>query len=113
VIQVDSGQKVGVGLPLPLTACSTVCFVTVAAREPEIPLKVNSFMTRRLYAGRRRNSKSILWRIGFALVTLLLTPIFLPVGTIFVFLHALKQPAKPHRHDDGHEHKPDGSCCGR
>jgi len=50
-------------------------------------------------------------RIGFALLTLLLTPIFLPVGTSFVVFHALREPAKLHRTDDGHEHKPDGSCC--
>jgi class 3 adenylate cyclase len=31
-------------------------------------------------------------RTSFAVLTLLLTPIFLPVGTIFVFLHALKRP---------------------
>jgi hypothetical protein len=50
-------------------------------------------------------------RTGFAVLTLLLTPIFLPVGTVFVLCHALRKPAKPHRHDDGLEHKPDGSCC--
>ena len=37
-------------------------------------------------------------RFGFALVTLLLTPIFLPVGTVFVFFHALKSPTKSHTH---------------
>jgi len=51
-------------------------------------------------------------RIGFALLTLLLTPIYLPVGTIFVLLHTLRERAKLHRPDDGHEHRPDGSCCG-
>jgi len=51
-------------------------------------------------------------RVGFALLTLLLTPIYLPVGTIFVLFHALRKPARHHRNDDGHEHKPDGSCCG-
>jgi Protein of unknown function (DUF2652) len=51
-------------------------------------------------------------RTGFALLTLLLTPVFLPVGTLFVLFHALRKPAKPHRHDDGHEHKPDGSRHG-
>jgi hypothetical protein len=49
--------------------------------------------------------------IGFALLTLLLTPIYLPVGTIFVLFHALRKSAKLGRHDDGREHKPDGSCC--
>jgi hypothetical protein len=48
-------------------------------------------------------------RISFALLTLLLTPIYLPVGTIFVLFHALRKPAKPDRQD--HEAKPDGSCC--
>jgi Protein of unknown function (DUF2652) len=37
-------------------------------------------------------------RFSFALLTLLLTPIFLPVGMIFVFFHALKSPAKSHPH---------------
>jgi hypothetical protein len=46
-------------------------------------------------------------KIAFALLTALLTPIFLPVGAIFVLLHAFKQPVEP-----PHEHKPDGSCCG-
>src|SRR5664279_22517 len=55
---------------------------------------------------------SVAGRMGFALLTLWLTPIFLPVGTIFVLFHALREPAKLPRHDDGHEHKPDGSCCG-
>ena len=51
-------------------------------------------------------------RIGFALLTLLLTPIYLPVGSLFVFLHALKLQTAAHRHHGGHEHKPDGSCGG-
>ena len=50
-------------------------------------------------------------RIGFALLMLLLTPIYLPVGIIFVLLHTLREPARLHRHDDGHEHRTDGSCC--
>lgn len=50
-------------------------------------------------------------RIGLALLTLPLTPIFLPVGTIFVFLHTLRLRAKLHHHAPDHEHKPDGSCC--
>ena len=33
-------------------------------------------------------------KAAFAVATLLLTPIFLPVGTAFVFFHALKPPAK-------------------
>jgi hypothetical protein len=56
-------------------------------------------------------------RIGFALLTAILTPIFLPVGAIFVVVHALKGP-KPvlakiehEQTHDGHEHKADGSCC--
>ena len=51
-------------------------------------------------------------RIGFALLTLLLAPIYLPVGTIFVLFHAWRKPPQLRRHDDGHEHKADGSCCG-
>jgi len=51
-------------------------------------------------------------RIGFASFTLLLTPIYLPVGTMFVLFHVLRKPTQLHRPDDGHEHKSDGSCCG-
>ena len=43
-------------------------------------------------------------RAGFLLVTLLLTPIFLPVGTIFVFFHTFKPSTKSHPHVDGHAH---------
>jgi hypothetical protein len=43
-------------------------------------------------------------RAGFGLMTLLLTPIFLPVGSIFVFFKTLKRSAKSHQHDDGHKH---------
>jgi len=52
---------------------------------------------------------SAVGRISFALLTILLTPIFLPMGIIFVLFHILSQPVRP----DRHEHKPDGSCCGR
>ncbi len=55
----------------------------------------------------------VIGRIGFVLLTILLTPIYLPVGTMFVLFHASKPPVAPHSHDDGHEHKPDGSCCER
>jgi hypothetical protein len=47
------------------------------------------------------SSTGALGRIAFATMTALLTPLYLPVGTIFVLFHALR-----------HEHKPDGSCCG-
>ena len=50
-------------------------------------------------------------RIGFAAFSALLTPLFLPVGLVMVFVHALRKPAPAHGHDE-HEHKPDGSCCG-
>jgi hypothetical protein len=46
-------------------------------------------------------------RAGFAVLTALLTPIYLPVGTIVVLFHAMRNPANLHRH----VHKPDGSCC--
>jgi len=49
-------------------------------------------------------------RIAYGLLMFLIAPIYLPVGTISVFLHSLKKPKPNHRHD--HEHKPDGSCCG-
>jgi hypothetical protein len=50
------------------------------------------------------SSTGAVGRAGFALVTLLLTPIFLPVGTIFVFFHALKPRPNTRSHDDGHAH---------
>jgi hypothetical protein len=61
---------------------------------------------------RRTSDVNVAGRIGFALLTLLLTPIYLPVGTIFLLFHALRKPAKPQRHDAGHEHRRDGDCCG-
>jgi hypothetical protein len=50
-------------------------------------------------------------RIAFALITILLTPLFLPVGAVFAFFHAIKPTAKMRHTDGGHEHKADGSCC--
>jgi len=50
-------------------------------------------------------------RIGFAILTVVLTPLFLPVGTIFVFFHALKSPKPIHQVGPQHEHRADGSCC--
>jgi len=50
-------------------------------------------------------------RIGFAILTVVLTPLFLPVGTIFVFFHALKSPKAIQHVGPEHEHKADGSCC--
>lgn len=50
-------------------------------------------------------------QIGFALLTLLLTPIYLPVGAIFVAVRARKLPEAVHNHQQEHEHAPDGSCC--
>jgi Protein of unknown function (DUF2652) len=50
------------------------------------------------------SSTGVFGRTGFALATLLLAPVFLPVGTIFVFFHTLKQPAKSRHHEDGHRH---------
>jgi hypothetical protein len=58
------------------------------------------------------SSTNAFGRIGFALLTAVLTPICLPVGAIFVLFHATRTRAKLHRHDDGPEHKTDGSCCG-
>jgi hypothetical protein len=55
------------------------------------------------------SAKNATSRIAFALLTLLLAPIMLPVGTIFVLLHALKLPASPHC-QFGHEHKPGCAC---
>lgn len=56
-------------------------------------------------AGDFRNINStsdVLGRMGLACLTAVLTPLYLPVGTIFVFFRAL-----------GRQHKPDGSCRGR
>jgi len=50
-------------------------------------------------------------RIGFATLTVLLTPLFIPVGTIFVLVHACKSPAAIRHVGAPHEHKADGSCC--
>lgn len=50
-------------------------------------------------------------RIGFATLTALLTPLFLPVGTIFVLFHASKTPKAIRPVVPEHEHKADGSCC--
>ena len=50
-------------------------------------------------------------RVVFASFTLLLTPLFLPVGTLMALVHALKQPTPPQRHDTHHQHTRDGSCC--
>ena len=58
-----------------------------------------------------KSTVSVAGRIGFALMTLFLTPIYLPVGTVFVLFHASRKPAKPRRPDGGHEHKRDGPCC--
>jgi Protein of unknown function (DUF2652) len=52
-------------------------------------------------------------KIAFALLTSLLTPFYVPVGTVLVLFHARKAGDK-HRHVAGcDEHKPDGSCCGK
>jgi len=50
-------------------------------------------------------------RIGFAILTAVLTPLFLPVGSLFVLFHALKSPQKIHHVGPEHEHAADGSCC--
>lgn len=50
-------------------------------------------------------------RIGFATLTALFTPLFLPVGTMFVLFHALKSPAAIQHVGPEHEHRADGSCC--
>jgi len=52
-----------------------------------------------------------LGRISFAALTALLTPLFLPVGTIFVFFHAFKSPNAIQHVGPEHEHRADGSCC--
>jgi len=50
-------------------------------------------------------------RAGFKFLTLLLTPIMLPVGILFAFLRASGKPqALPSAAHD-HVHRPDGNCC--
>ena len=50
-------------------------------------------------------------RMSFAGLTALLTPIFLPLGLVFVFIHALKPRTGERPRIDDHEHRSDGSCC--
>jgi len=50
-------------------------------------------------------------RIGFAALTALLTPLYLPVGTLFVLIHARKSPKAIQHVGAAHEHTADGSCC--
>jgi len=50
-------------------------------------------------------------RMAFASFTILLTPLFLPAGTLMALLHVLKQPSPPQRYDAHHQHTRDGSCC--
>lgn len=50
-------------------------------------------------------------RWAFGGLTVLLTPIFLPVGALFVCLHVLKTPAAAPPAAPNHIHKADGSCC--
>jgi Protein of unknown function (DUF2652) len=50
-------------------------------------------------------------RIALGALTVLLTPIMVPVGAGFVALHALKPAAKQAHTEGCHEHRPDGSCC--
>jgi len=51
-------------------------------------------------------------RIGFALLTALLTPIFLPIGFVFVLGHTLKPPKAHSELPAGHKRNADGSRCG-
>ena len=50
-------------------------------------------------------------RICFATLTVLLTPLYLPVGTLFVLVHVLKSPKAIQHVGPAHEHTADGSCC--
>ena len=50
-------------------------------------------------------------RIGFATLTVLLTPLFLPVGTLFVVFQALRSPNGIQPIGPEQEHRADGSCC--
>jgi hypothetical protein len=57
------------------------------------------------------SSADAVGKAAFAGLTVLLTPIFLPVGTVFVFFHALKVPVTVQHAHDCQSHRPDGSCC--
>ena len=46
-------------------------------------------------------------RMGFACLTAVLTPIYIPVGALFVLLKSLQGASQTHAH------KADGSCCGK
>ncbi len=50
-------------------------------------------------------------RKAFAWLTALLTPFFLPIGALIALVHAWREPALPAPQHDGHDHKPDGTCC--
>ena len=67
-------------------------------------------------AGKFRNVEAVSGsaaRASFAVLTLLLTPVYLPVGTVLALIHALRKPAGSAHPGDAHIHKADGSCCGR
>ena len=51
-------------------------------------------------------------RYALAAFTILLAPLLLSVGAIFVFIHALRSAPNVRHTADCHEHKADGSCCG-
>ncbi len=50
-------------------------------------------------------------RFSFAILTALLTPIFLPIGSLFVLLHAFRSPKAIQSIRAAHVHNADGSCC--
>jgi hypothetical protein len=52
-----------------------------------------------------------LGHFGFALIVILLTPVYLPVSFLMVALHTRKDPAANYSIDHHHVHKADGSCC--
>jgi hypothetical protein len=53
-------------------------------------------------------------RSGFALLSLLVTPLFFPAGAIVAMMHALKAPQHSHAQDEApHEPAADGSCCAK
>lgn len=56
---------------------------------------------------------TVVGRKGLALLTLLVTPLFLPAGLVVAVIHALRRPQAKARPDAGHVHQADGSCCDR
>jgi hypothetical protein len=65
----------------------------------------------RVKFGHLQSDSSKVGRLSFALLTVLLTPIYLPVGLLFVLLRGRNPTKGSIHHSRDHEHLADGSCC--